>query len=106
MTALYTRYGRTRANEGANGRAVGSARAADRSVPSSRQNRTPGSAPDDRGDHLAPPERCEMAQHTGRVGAMVDGCADVKPLESSGGLGMSAGVGATAWRPQDGDDFP
>jgi len=47
-----------------------------------------------------------MAQHTARVGGVVDRRADVQPLEPCRGLGAFAGTGATAWRGQTGDDLP
>src|SRR4051812_4326538 len=78
----------------------------DRAVPPAPQDRARQPPPHHRGDHLAAREWREMAQHPAPSGAVVDGGADLHPLEPPWRMGASVGTGATARRDQAGDGVP
>src|SRR3954464_2762236 len=85
---------------------MGGAGAAHRGVPSAAQDGASRPASHHRGDHLAARQRREVAPDPGRVGALVDGGADLQPLVAAGRLGAIAGGGAAAWRGRGRDGFP
>src|ERR671933_2619817 len=85
---------------------MGCAGAAHRGVPSAAQDGASRPASHHRGDHLAARQRREVASDPGRVGALVDGGADLQPLVAAGRLGAVAGVGTAAGRGRGRDGFP
>src|SRR3954469_22300100 len=75
-------------------------------MPPAAQDRAQEPPPHHRGDHLAARERREVAQPSAPSGTVVDGGADLHPLEPPWRVGASAGAGAAAQGDQAGDGVP